>query len=53
MRPVLKKISPEGAAKAFYADVVATGKAREKILLDRIAALAEQLNQYRGEGTPQ
>ena len=51
--PKPPQIASEGAVKGFYADVVATSKAREKILLDRIQVLDEQIQQYRGEDTPQ
>jgi hypothetical protein len=37
----------EGALKAFYADVVATQAARERILLEYIEALELLLNVYR------
>jgi hypothetical protein len=37
----------EGSLRAFYADVVATIHARERILLERIAVLEELLNSYR------
>ena len=37
----------EGALKAFYADVVSTLHSRERILLERIAALEELLDTYR------
>ena len=36
----------EGALKAFYADVVATQAARERILLERIEALESLLDNY-------
>lgn len=45
--PKAPQIVSEGALKAFYVDVVVVGKAREKILLDRIRVLSEMLDQYR------
>ena len=50
--PEPPQIISEGATKGFYADVVAVGKAREKILLDRIQVLGDQLEQYRGGDSP-
>ena len=50
--PKPPQIVTEGAAKGFYADVVATQRARERLLLDRVQVLEDQLNQYREEDTP-
>ena len=47
--PEVPLVASEGAYKAFYADVVATLSARERILLGRISALELILDTYKAE----